>query len=88
MKADDFVKHIMQASGPARDQLLRYANYFQVMVQQHAACNVGHSVEEPHVSLDPAHARSRGCDVFALTHEYLSVMARTFTDHGRLLQPA
>ena len=74
MRADDFIKRIMQASGPARDQLLRYANYFQVMVQLHAACNVAHTVEERMCRwILLTHDRA-GVDVFALTHEYLSVM--------------
>ena len=74
MRADDFVKHIMQAGGPAREQLLRYANYFQVMVQQHAACNVAHSVEERMCRWILLTHDRVGMDVFALTHEYLSVM--------------
>lgn len=74
MRADDFNKHVMHASGPARDQLLRYTNYFQVMVQLHAACNVAHSVEERMCRwILLTHDRA-GTDVFALTHEHLSVM--------------
>jgi CRP-like cAMP-binding protein len=74
MRAEDFVKHVVQVSRPAREQLLRYANYFQVMVQQHAACNVAHSVEERMCRwILLTHDRA-GADVFALTHEYLSVM--------------
>src|SRR5689334_23137648 len=74
MRTDDFIRQVMHANGPARDLLLRYANYFQVMVQQHAACNVAHSVEERMcrwILLTHDCARA---DVFALTHEYLSVM--------------
>ena len=74
MRTDDFVKHVMNASGPAREQLLRYANYFQVMVQQHAACNVAHNVEQRMCRwILLTHDRA-GADAFALTHEYLSVM--------------
>lgn len=74
MRADDFVKHVMQTNGLARDQLLRYANYFQVMVQQHAACNVAHNVEERMCRwILLTHDRA-GADMFSLTHEYLSVM--------------
>src|ERR1043165_2545818 len=74
MRAEDFLKHVMQGNGAAREQLLRYANYFQVMVQQHAACNVAHSVEERMCRwILLTHDRA-GTDMFALTHEYLSVM--------------
>ena len=74
MRADDFIKRVVQVNGPARDQLLRYANYFQVMVQLHAACNVAHSVEERMCRwILLTHDRA-GADAFALTHEYLSVM--------------
>jgi CRP-like cAMP-binding protein len=74
MRADDFIKHVMQANGPARDQLLRYANYFNVMVQHDAACNVAHNVEERMCRwILLTHDRA-GADMFALTHEYLSVM--------------
>jgi CRP-like cAMP-binding protein len=74
MRSDDFIRHVAQVAGPARDQLLRYANYFQVMVQQHAACNVAHSVEERMCRwILLTHDRAGG-DVFELTHEYLSVM--------------
>lgn len=74
MRAEDFLKHVIQANGPACNQLLRYANYFQVMVQQHAACNVAHSVEERMCRwILLTHDRA-GADMFALTHEYLSVM--------------
>src|SRR5690242_4918788 len=74
MRREDFVKHVMNAGGPAREQLLRYANYFQVMVQQHAACNVAHSVEERMCRWILLTHDRVGIDVFALTHEYLSVM--------------
>jgi CRP-like cAMP-binding protein len=74
MRAEVFVKYVMQANGPAREQILRYANYFQVMVQQHAACNVAHSVKERMCRwILLTHDRA-GADTFALTHEYLSVM--------------
>ena len=74
MRTDDFIRHVMHANGPARDLLLRYANYFQVMVQQHAACNVAHSVEERMCRWILLTHDCAGADVFALTHEYLSVM--------------
>ena len=46
MSASDFLKHVKSKDGPCLDVLLRYANFFQVMVQQHAACNAAHKIEE------------------------------------------
>ena len=74
MRTDDFLKHVVEAKGQVQDQLFRYANYFQVMVQQHAACNVAHSVEERMCRwILLTHDRA-ATNAFALTHEYLSVM--------------
>lgn len=74
MRSDDFIRHVVQRGGPTRDLLLRYANFFQVMVQQHAACNVAHTVEERMCRwILLTHDRANA-DVFALTHEYLAVM--------------
>jgi CRP-like cAMP-binding protein len=74
MKAADFNRHIKTPGGPALEMLLRYANFFQVMVQQHAACNASHSVEERMCRwILLTHDRAV-TDKFALTHEYLSLM--------------
>ena len=74
MRADDFVRHVMRPGGPARELLMRYANFFQVMVQQHAACNVAHTVEQRMCRwILLTHDRA-DADIFLLTHEYLSVM--------------
>lgn len=74
MRSDDFRRHVVQPGGPARDVLMRYANFFQVMVQQHAACNVAHTVEQ-RMCRWILHTHDRaGTDVFSLTHEYLAVM--------------
>ena len=46
MSASDFLKHVKSKGVPCVDVLLRYANFFQVMVQQHAACHAAHKIEE------------------------------------------
>ena len=74
MKATDFSEQIRAAGGPCLDLLLRYANFFQVMVQQHAACNASHTVEERMCRwILLTHDRA-STETFALTHEYLSLM--------------
>jgi len=74
MRSEDFVRLVMQPGGPARDLLMRYANFFQVMVQQHAACNVTHSVEQRMCRWILLTQDRATADSFSLTHEYLSVM--------------
>lgn len=74
MRSGDFLKHVMQTDAPTRELLSRYANFFQVMVQQHAACNVAHTVEQRMCRwILLTHDRA-DADVFQLTHEYLSLM--------------
>ena len=74
MIATDFSEQIRAAGGPCLDLLLRYANFFQVMVQQHAACNASHTVEERMCRwILLTHDRA-STETFALTHEYLSLM--------------
>ena len=74
MKAADFNQQIKGMGGPCLDLLLRYANFFQVMVQQHAACNASHRIEERMCRwILLTHDRA-STDTFALTHEYLSLM--------------
>ena len=74
MKATDFNRQIKSHGGPCLDLLLRYANFFQVMVQQHAACNASHRIEERMCRwILLTHDRA-STDTFALTHEYLSLM--------------
>ena len=74
MRAADFNQHIKAAGGPCLDLLLRYANFFQVMVQQHAACNASHRIEERMCRwILLTHDRAT-TDTFGLTHEYLSLM--------------
>ena len=74
MKTADFNQQIKSAGGPCLNLLLRYANFFQIMVQQHAACNASHSVEERMCRwILLTHDRA-STDTFALTHEYLSLM--------------
>jgi CRP-like cAMP-binding protein len=74
MKAADFLKHVKAYGGPCLDLLLRYANFFQVMVQQHAACNAAHKIEERMCRwILLTHDRT-GNNGFALTQEYLSLM--------------
>jgi CRP-like cAMP-binding protein len=74
MTAADFNQQIKSPGGPCLDMLLRYANFFQIMVQQHAACNASHNIEERMCRwILLTHDRA-GTDTFALTHEYLSLM--------------
>lgn len=74
MTATDFNQQIKSRSGPCLDLLLRYANFFQIMVQQHAACNASHKMEERMCRwILLTHDRA-STDTFALTHEYLSLM--------------
>ena len=74
MKAADFNRQVKSAGGLCLDLLLRYANFFQVMVQQHAACNASHSIEERMCRwILLTHDRA-ATDTFALTHEHLSLM--------------
>ena len=74
MRSGDFLKLVMQTDAPSRELLWRYANFFQVMVQQHAACNVAHTVEQRMCRwILLTHDRA-DADVFQLTHEYLSLM--------------
>lgn len=74
MKATDFKRHIKERGGPCLELLLRYANFFHVMVQQHAACNAAHSIEERMCRwILLTHDRVKG-DEFSLTQEYLSLM--------------
>ena len=74
MKSEDFLKHVKAKGGPCLDLLLRYANFFQVMVQLHAACNAAHRIEERMCRwILLTHDRAGG-DAIALTHENLSLM--------------
>ena len=74
MKTADFNQHIRSRGGLCLDLLLRYANFFQVMIQQHAACNASHCIEERMCRwILLTHDRAV-TDTFALTHEYLSLM--------------
>lgn len=74
MRASDFNRHVRGGGGPCIDLLLRYANYFHVMVQQHAACNAAHSIEARMCRwILLTHDRVEG-DEFPLTHEYLALM--------------
>src|SRR3712207_1469952 len=57
MRAADFRRHVKEYAGPCLERLLRYANFFQVMVQQHAACTAAHNLE------------SRMCRWILLTHD-------------------
>lgn len=74
MKAADFLKHVKAKGGPCLDVLLRYANFFQVMVQQHAACNAAHKIEERMCRWILLTLDRTGNNGFALTQEYLSLM--------------
>jgi CRP-like cAMP-binding protein len=74
MRAADFNRHVRGSGGPCLELLLRYANFFQVMVQQHAACNAAHNIEARMCRwILLTHDRVEG-DRFPLTHEYLALM--------------
>ena len=74
MKTADFLRQVQLKGGACLEALLRYANFFQVMVQQHAACNIVHGVEQRMCRwILLTHDRAGG-NSFALTHEYLSLM--------------
>lgn len=74
MMAPDFNEQIKAVGGPCLDVLLRYANFFQIMVQQHAACNASHRIEERMCRWILLTYDRASTDTFALTHEYLSLM--------------
>lgn len=74
MKASDFLRHVKATGGPCLDLLFRYANFFQVMVQQHAACNAGHQIEERMCRWILLTQDRTTTDGFPLTQEYLSLM--------------
>src|SRR3954471_15241348 len=46
MTSADFKLRVTRHGGPTLEMLFRYANFFQVMVQQHAACNATHSIKQ------------------------------------------
>lgn len=74
MSAADFKRHVRAPGGPCLEMLLRYANFFQVMVQQHAACNAAHNIEARMCRwILLTHDRVEG-DQFSLTQEYLALM--------------
>jgi CRP-like cAMP-binding protein len=74
MKAADFITHVKEYGGACLELLLRYANFFSVMVQQHAACNAAHNVEARMCRwILLTHDRVER-DVFPLTQEYLALM--------------
>lgn len=74
MTSADFLKHVKAKGGPCLDLLLRYANFFQVMVQQHAACNAAHRIEERMCRWILLTQDRTGNNGLALTQEYLSLM--------------
>jgi CRP-like cAMP-binding protein len=74
MRADHFKKHVVGENGPFVSLLRRYANFFAVMVGQHAACNTVHSVEQRMCRWILLTHDRVGQDTFALTQEYLSKM--------------
>lgn len=74
MRATDFRRHIKEPCGPFLDLLLRYANFFNVMVQQHAACNATHTIEARLCRwILLTHDRVTS-DQFSLTQDFLALM--------------
>lgn len=74
MRAADFDAHVRARPGACVELLLRYANFFAAVVQQHAACNATHSISERTCRwILLTHDRVGG-DEFPLTQEYLALM--------------
>jgi CRP-like cAMP-binding protein len=74
MRADHFKKYVVSENGPFVSLLRRYANFFAVMVGQHAACNTVHTVEQRMCRWILLTHDRVGQDGFPLTQEYLSKM--------------
>lgn len=74
MSAADFGRHVRGRGGPCLELLQRYANYFQVMVQQSAACNAAHSIEERMCRWILLTHDRVGRDEFPLMQEYLALV--------------
>ncbi|MBV9277926.1 MAG: Crp/Fnr family transcriptional regulator [Candidatus Eremiobacteraeota bacterium] len=74
MRADHFLKHVVEEGGELFARLLRYTNAFMAMVAQTAACNSLHSVDQRLARwLLMTHDRVQRDD-FPLTHEFLAFM--------------
>lgn len=74
MRASDFDTHVRERGGPCLELLLRYANFFAAVVQQHAACNATHNIESRMCRwILLIHDRA-GRNGFPLTQEYLALM--------------
>lgn len=74
MRAEDFRRHILEPGGPCLELLLRYANFFAVMVQQHAACNATHTIEARLCRWILLTHDRVASDQFALTQDFLALM--------------
>ena len=90
MSAADFDRHVRGRGGPCFEMLQRYVNYFQAMVQQHAACNAAHNIEERMCRWILLTHDRVGRDEFPLTQEYmaliLGVRRPTVTDVAQKLR--
>ena len=74
MRVDHFNRYVLKQDGRCRDVLLRYANFFGAMVQQHAACNATHPVDQRMCRwILQTHDRVQ-LNEFPLTQEYLALM--------------
>lgn len=73
MTAADFKRHVRERGGPCREMLLRYLNYFHVMVQQHAACKTVHDIGQRVCRWILLMHDRAGSDEFPLTHEHLAL---------------
>ncbi len=74
MRAADFEELVRARGGRCHELLLRYANFFAAAVQQHAACNATHAIEQRMCRwILTTHDRVEG-DEFQLTQEYLALM--------------
>src|SRR3712207_5446674 len=74
MSAADFGRHVRGRGGPCFETLQRYANFLQAMVQQHAACNAAHNIEERMCRWILLTHDRVGRDEFPLTQEYAALM--------------
>jgi len=74
MKTTDFNRLVVEANGVLLKLLLRYANYFAAMVQQHAACNSIHPLKERMCRWILLTQDRVQRDDFPLTQDYLAQM--------------
>ena len=74
MRADTFLREVMQTQSPLNDLAARYAHSFLVMTSQVAACNRLHTIDERLCRwLSMIYSRVQR-DTFDLRHEFMAQM--------------